>query len=603
VTFTFHGSDTNDTFQCSLDGAPWAACTSPQQYTALAEGAHAFQVRAVNAAGEVDPTPASASFTVEATPPQTTITSAPSGRVAIGEVSISFTSTEPGSSFQCSLDSASYSPCSSPDVVKDPAAGPHTFKVEATNQAGVKETAPLPSASWSSVEPQHDLCGTISSNTTIGPDYAARYIITCSTTVASGATLTAQPGTIVKAEQGTPVSIEGTLDAVGTEAEPITFTSINDNSIGGATGSGSPAAGDWNGISSSADGSVDVERASVDYAGGGGYAGVGVTAGGAGGLTAVNDNFKTDGVLAYGPAAPVVEDDTFVSPSDEAVDVEASGTPTVEGNSVSSPDGIAFVVNGGAINPALLAGNTVSGGPSYFELSGEVATSGALPLLDIPWEVGQVNSAHESSGGGCLDVPAGVTLTSINDNSIGGATGSGSPAAGDWGRISATSSSQENPTVLLKGVHVLYATTGLADTTNKDVTVQSDVFAHNNTAVDISASYDVLTLSGTNAAIHETWFDENGVALEGSSDWEPIEPCFYSPTMRATGNWYGPTKASQPFVTPLEHAAIEAILRDEDNTTWPPRLARSRGGRRRRPRHMVAPPVRAAGTPGRGYAV
>jgi hypothetical protein len=55
------------------------------------------------------------------------------------------------------------------------------------------------------------------------------------------------------------------LDAAGTEAEPITFTSINDNSIGGATGSGSPAAGDWNGISSSADGSVDVERTSVDY--------------------------------------------------------------------------------------------------------------------------------------------------------------------------------------------------------------------------------------------------------------------------------------------------------------------------------------------------
>ncbi len=141
VSFTFHGSDTNDTFQCSLDGAPWASCTSPQQYSSLAEGAHTFKVRAVNAAGEVDPTPASTSFTVEATPPQTTITSAPSGRVPIGEVSISFTSTESSSTFQCSLDGASYSPCSSPDVVKDPAAGPHTFNVQATNQAGVKETA------------------------------------------------------------------------------------------------------------------------------------------------------------------------------------------------------------------------------------------------------------------------------------------------------------------------------------------------------------------------------------------------------------------------------------------------------------------------------
>jgi hypothetical protein len=106
ATFTFSSSQADSTFQCSLDGAPWAACTSPQTYTALAEGAHTFEVRAVNAAGEVDPTPASASFTVEATPPQTTITSAPSGRVPIGEVSISFASTEAGSSFQCSLDGA-----------------------------------------------------------------------------------------------------------------------------------------------------------------------------------------------------------------------------------------------------------------------------------------------------------------------------------------------------------------------------------------------------------------------------------------------------------------------------------------------------------------
>ena len=162
ATFTFHGSDTDDTFQCSIDGAPWTSCRSPQQYSSLAEGVHAFQVRAINTAGEVDPTAASAAFTVEATPPQTAITSAPTGRVPIGEVSISFTSTEPGSIFQCSLDGDSFSPCSSPDVIKNPADGPQTFNVRAINQAGVKETATPPSASWSSVEPQHDLCGTIS---------------------------------------------------------------------------------------------------------------------------------------------------------------------------------------------------------------------------------------------------------------------------------------------------------------------------------------------------------------------------------------------------------------------------------------------------------
>ncbi len=218
ATFTFHGSEADDSFHCSLDGSAWAPCTSPQTYSGLADGARTFQVRSVNAAGEVDPTPASASFTVEATPPQTTITSAPSGRVPIGEVSISFASTEAGSSFQCSLDGTAYSPCSSPYVIKDPAAGPHTFSVHVTNQAGVKETVAPPPASWSSVEPQHDLCGTISSNTTIGPNYASVYTLdNCTVDVPSGLTLTVAPGAVVKASGGGDPNVYGIYSALQVE--------------------------------------------------------------------------------------------------------------------------------------------------------------------------------------------------------------------------------------------------------------------------------------------------------------------------------------------------------------------------------------------------
>jgi hypothetical protein len=86
ATFVFHGSDTNDTFQCSLDGAPWAACTSPQQYTSVTDRAHTFQVRAVNTAGEADPTPAEATWTVDTTPPAVTLTAPTDGSMTNNNV-------------------------------------------------------------------------------------------------------------------------------------------------------------------------------------------------------------------------------------------------------------------------------------------------------------------------------------------------------------------------------------------------------------------------------------------------------------------------------------------------------------------------------------
>ena len=63
ATFTF-SSEPGAGFECSLDGATFGSCTSPTEYSGLGLGAHSFQVRALDGAGNADPTPAARSWAV-----------------------------------------------------------------------------------------------------------------------------------------------------------------------------------------------------------------------------------------------------------------------------------------------------------------------------------------------------------------------------------------------------------------------------------------------------------------------------------------------------------------------------------------------------------
>src|SRR6266511_1697258 len=70
-TFTFSSDEVNVTFGCSVDGAAFGACSGPASHTTgvLADGAHTFEVRAADAFGTADSSPASRAFTVDTTAP------------------------------------------------------------------------------------------------------------------------------------------------------------------------------------------------------------------------------------------------------------------------------------------------------------------------------------------------------------------------------------------------------------------------------------------------------------------------------------------------------------------------------------------------------
>ena len=86
------------TFECRLDGGAWNACTSPQGYSGLADGSHTFQVRAADAAGNVDPSPAERTWTIDATPPGGGV--ADPGQYLRGTVALSASPTDTGAGVQ-----------------------------------------------------------------------------------------------------------------------------------------------------------------------------------------------------------------------------------------------------------------------------------------------------------------------------------------------------------------------------------------------------------------------------------------------------------------------------------------------------------------------
>lgn len=64
ASFSFTSSEANSTFQCSLDGAARAACTSPMTYSGLSIASHSFSVWATDAAGNTDATAATQTWSV-----------------------------------------------------------------------------------------------------------------------------------------------------------------------------------------------------------------------------------------------------------------------------------------------------------------------------------------------------------------------------------------------------------------------------------------------------------------------------------------------------------------------------------------------------------
>lgn len=151
ASFTYGSNEPGSSFQCKLDGGNFNSCPAAGvTYSGLAEGAHTFQVRAIDVSGNTDPSPAGHSFSVVLAAPAAAGGSAsaalpaakprPKPDTTIAKASATtrdrtptfrFGSSQSGVKFQCKLDGGPYVACRSPFTTKKLGYGKHLLRVRA----------------------------------------------------------------------------------------------------------------------------------------------------------------------------------------------------------------------------------------------------------------------------------------------------------------------------------------------------------------------------------------------------------------------------------------------------------------------------------------
>ena len=165
----FEADEPGATFECRLDSlleSAFQACTSPKNYTGLSLGSHRFDVRAVDAAGNEDESPAVWTWTITSTPndtlaPTTTLDLTPPATTTEKTATFRFSANETGSTFECRLDStleSAFAACSSPATILGLTIGQHTFDVRAVDPAGNKDMTPA-TYTWTVEAPPPPNCG------------------------------------------------------------------------------------------------------------------------------------------------------------------------------------------------------------------------------------------------------------------------------------------------------------------------------------------------------------------------------------------------------------------------------------------------------------
>lgn len=153
ASFKYSSNESNSTFKCRLSPTEvsFTSCLQTgKTYNSLADGEYTFEVLAIDRAGNAQSelTPTTFHWTVnntvpDTTAPETTIKSHPPDPSDSSTASFTYASNEPGSTFECMLDSGGFLACPAGGITyMGLGNGPHTFQVRAIDPSNNTDPSP-----------------------------------------------------------------------------------------------------------------------------------------------------------------------------------------------------------------------------------------------------------------------------------------------------------------------------------------------------------------------------------------------------------------------------------------------------------------------------
>lgn len=142
ATFVIDASEPDVHFEARVDAKDFAAVENPIALTDLAQGSHTLEVRAIDAAGNVEAQSLAYSWVVDSIAPEITLTAVPAAKTSAKNAQFEIASTEATAKLEGSLDGGDWQSIASPWVLSNLVDGPHRVSVRATDAAGNGDATP-----------------------------------------------------------------------------------------------------------------------------------------------------------------------------------------------------------------------------------------------------------------------------------------------------------------------------------------------------------------------------------------------------------------------------------------------------------------------------